>query len=90
MIEEVRKILLEIVEEDYPTIPEYAFTITDYVNEAKKKGNGTPSRSTALRNLDKRVDKGELKKIKTSREAYFVPISLAKNAEIDEQAVLSA
>lgn len=88
---EVKKILEGFVDQEYPQIPEYAFTVRDYQEMVKEKTGSTPSRTASYRRLDARVEEGELIKKKTvSGHVFYVPAALKKNMELDEDIIKEA
>lgn len=89
---EITKSILEgIVEDDNPKVPEYGFTVNDYLDVLRKKGLPVINKTTAYRRLEKRADEGELVKVKLStNDVYFVPAELKKNMELDKEAIISA
>lgn len=91
MNEKIKNILEGIVNEDYPEIPEFAFSLEDYENVLIERGLEVPGRSTIARRLDNRVKDGELVRLRTpSNRVFYVPAALKKNMELDEDAIKEA
>jgi len=89
MNEAAEKILDRLIDEQTVEIPPYAITVSDYIETIKKKtGEEIPWR-TACDRMHKLVFAGKLVKIKIRQNlCYYVPIELAKNAEIDPKAIM--
>lgn len=89
MNEAAEKILDRLIDEETVEIPSYAITVYDYIESMKKKtGEEIPWR-TAYDHMHKMVSAGKLVKIKIRQNlCYYIPIELAKNAEIDPQAIM--
>lgn len=91
MNEEVKHFLEKIVEEENNPIPEYGFTIQDYIETLVAKGGRRLARTTARDRLNKLVNEGRLVRVRPGYNLlYYVPKHLAKNAELDEESVLNS
>lgn len=91
MNEEVKHFLEKIVDEENKPVPEYGFTIQDYIETLVSKGGKRLARTTARDRLNKLVSDGKLVKVRPSHNLlYYVPKHLAKNVELDEESVLNS
>jgi len=86
---EVMDYIDNMIDHEFHEVPEYGFTMKDFQARMKEKGMKVADESTIRRKLMRKVEAGELKKVKLGYcKVYYVPSELAKNTEIDVEAVM--
>jgi len=89
MNEDIRKhvqsVLGDLAREIDRSVPDYGFTVEDYMAEIERQGIEPLTRDQAYRRLERKTARGELIKIKVSGfHYYYVPKELAHMAKLDE------
>lgn len=91
MNDDLKSIMDGIIDEDFQEIPEYAFTVNDFIRRLEEKGLPVPANTTVRRRLQKRVKEGKLIFVKhSSISTYYVPVQFAKNAQLDVESIMNS
>lgn len=77
------------IDEEFEPVPEYAFTLLDVIERFRERDMDCPPRSTIRSRLHNLVDQKKLIYVRVRNNlSYYIPAVYAKNAQLDEQAIM--
>lgn len=91
MKKEVEDFLEDLIVKQNYEVPEFGFTVQDYIEKMQKMGVEVPDHGTIYRRLNRLANKGELIKVKVSSSlVYYCEIKYKHLVELDEEAIMEA